>query len=524
MTNSPAVCSRAWLEGHTLALRAAIYTRVSSDDQARHGYSLPAQQAECERRARDLGADPARVYVDDGISGSTLDRPALRRLRDDVAVGMYDLVITFDPDRLSRDLRHLLALTDEIESRARLVFVSMEWERTPEGRLFLALRGAVAEFERAKIRDRMLRGKRQKVRQGGIAQPPTKLLGYRYCDGALAVEPSEAETVQRIFELCVQGLGAHRIAQRLADEGRRPLEAARWWPATVLRVLRNPVYAGRLRQFHQERSRRRGHDGSTSPREPLLVPVPAIVDADTFARAQECLRERRLHNPGRAAAVRDLLLPGLARCGVCGSAMYAVGGLKSASDPRAYTYYTCGRRTAQYWGRRPTQEEKCLNRPIPVRRADAAVWQAVLELLDEPDSEWEARLERAGPPTEARPAAERLRAEIADLRAARDRVLDLVLRGAIDQAEAERVLRDNTARLQHAQGALRRLEADDGRQRAHRARALEDVRALREAARSATTEEDRRAVLLRVLAAVVIQPDRSIQLVPCLGPQDLERF
>ena len=104
--------------------RAAIYARVSSEDQAKHGYSLPDQVAECERRARELEAEPAPPFIDDGISGSTLDRPALQRLRDEVEAGSFDLVITLDPDRLSRDLRHLLALTDEIESSAQLVLLS----------------------------------------------------------------------------------------------------------------------------------------------------------------------------------------------------------------------------------------------------------------------------------------------------------------------------------------------------------------------------------------------------------------
>ena len=501
-------------------LRAAIYTRVSSEDQAKHGYSLPSQVTECERKARELGAAPAPAFVDDGISGSTLDRPALRRLRDEVASGAFDLVVTLDPDRLSRDLRHLLALTDEIEAKAKLVFVAMEWERTPEGRLFLSLRGAVAEFERAKIRDRMMRGKRQKAAQGGIAQPPTKLLGYRYEGGSLTVVDDEAAAVRRIFELCVQGLGAHRIAEEMAAGGYTPLFTDRWWPQTVLRVLRNPVYMGTLRQFHQQRGRA-GRD-----RDPVLVPVPAIVDAETFARAQECVRERARRNPGRSAAVRDLLLSGLARCGVCGSAMYSVGGAKHMPDPRVYTYYTCGRRTAQYWGRSPTTEEKCPNRPMAVRPADAAVWQAVVDLLDEPDAAWEERLHRAGGggETEADGTKARLHTEIGALRAARDRVLDLVLRGTIGQDEADQALRDNTTRLQQAQSALKRLEADEGERRRQAAQSLADVRTLREAARAAASPEDRRAVLRQVLSAVVIHEDRRIELVPALAAEALPVF
>ncbi len=499
-----------------MALQAAVYARVSSEDQAKHGYSLPSQVAECQKKARELGAEPAPAFIDDGVSGGTLERPALRRLRDDVAAGAYDLVVTLDPDRLSRDLRHLLALTDEIEEKAQLVFVAMEWERTPEGRLFLSLRGAVAEFERAKIRDRMMRGKRQKATQGGIAQPPTKLLGYRYKDGTLFIVEEESTTIRRIFDLCLQGLGAHRIAQQMRDEGYRPLASERWWPNTVLRVLRNPVYTGSLRQFHQ----RRGH-AKHVPRDPVLVEVPAIIGTETFARAQECLKERTIRNPGRSAAVRDLLLSGLVRCGVCGSAMYSVGGIKNAPDPRIYCYYVCGRRTAQYWGRKPTPEEKCPNRPLQVRRADTAVWLAVVDLLDEPDAVWEERIHRAGGGNaeEVNGAQERLQAEIATLRAARDRVLNLVLRGSIRQDEADQTLRDNTARLQQAQTTLKRLDADEVERRQQAAQSMADVRNLREAGKAATTPEDRRAVLRQVLSAVLIHPDQRLELVPALAAE-----
>lgn len=327
----------------------------------------------------------------------------------------------------------------------------------------------------------------------------------------------EAAAVRRIFDLCLQGLGAHRIAEEMAAGGYTPLFTDRWWPQTVLRVLRNPVYMGTLRQFHQQRGRQ------TRDRDPVLVQVPAIIDAETFARAQECVKERTRQNPGRSAAVRDLLLAGLARCGVCGSAMYSVGGAKHMPDPRVYTYYTCGRRTAQYWGRSPTPEEKCMNRPMAVRQADAAVWQAVVDLLDEPDAAWEERLHRAGvgDGAEAEGTRARLQTEVATLRAARDRVLDLVMRGTIGQDEADETLRDNTTRLQRGQAALKRLEADEGERRRQAAQSLADVRTLRAAARAAAAPEDRRAVLRQVLSAVVIHEDRRVELVPALAAEAL---
>ncbi len=112
------------------------------------------------------------AFSDDGYSGGDLNRPALERLRQAVREGRADLVLVFDPDRLSRSLADLLVLADEFErAGVRLEFIAQEVDASPEGRLFFSIRGAVAEFEKAKIRERMVRGKREKARQGKVVTP-----------------------------------------------------------------------------------------------------------------------------------------------------------------------------------------------------------------------------------------------------------------------------------------------------------------------------------------------------------------
>lgn len=487
-------------------MRAAIYTRVSTEDQATKGYSLPAQAGECRRKALDQGATEIVEYTDDGTSGGTLDRPALRRLRGDISGRAIDIVVVLDPDRLSRSLTHLLLLADEFESfKVPLVFCTMDWQDTPEGRLFLSMRGAVAEFEKAKIRERMIRGKRQKVAQGGIAQAPIHLFGYTYRDGHLELDEAEAAAVRRIFELSANGMGTVQLARQMADETWAAPSGGRWWQGTVARILRNPAYKGELRQFHK---------GDRSGPE-ALVPIPSVVSPQLFAAVQASMDEHLARNPGRAAAVRDLLLAGLARCGVCGTSMCAVGGHNRGKPGGKWPYYACARRrNPQSFGDNP--DRRCTNGYHHTKRTDDAVWEAIVALLEEPAEKWRERVQGTSPSLAISPDRDRLEAELAALRSARDRVVALVLRGSLSTDEADGALRENSARSRQLQHALRSLDASEAERQRAAARSMEEVQSLRQLAEGALTPESRKAVAKRLLRSVLVYPDRRVELVPRL--------
>src|SRR5687768_12197958 len=125
----------------------AIYCRVSSEEQAEK-FGLAAQIREL--RARVPQGVAAAEFVDD-VSGATLDRPALTRLREAVRAKTVTRVLVHDPDRLARRLALQLLLLEEFEKAGACVeFVTMAREHTPEGRLLLNVRGVIAEFEREK--------------------------------------------------------------------------------------------------------------------------------------------------------------------------------------------------------------------------------------------------------------------------------------------------------------------------------------------------------------------------------------
>ncbi|NJM40352.1 MAG: recombinase family protein [Anaerolineae bacterium] len=143
--------------------RAVIYARVSTDEQAEHGYSLPSQTAACKRYAEQHGFTVVAEYEDD-YTGASLDRPKFALVREMIRLGKVDVLIVYCADRLTRNLAHSLILRDEFERAGVERHYAMRGraENTPENRMLENIEGVFAEYEREKIRERMTRasGKR----------------------------------------------------------------------------------------------------------------------------------------------------------------------------------------------------------------------------------------------------------------------------------------------------------------------------------------------------------------------------
>jgi site-specific DNA recombinase len=149
---------------------AAIYARVSTEDQGK-GFSIPTQIDACQQLATGEGytVPESHVLVDEGISGTTMDRAELRKLRDLVNTKAIGAVIVYDPDRLSGNLGHQLLMAEEFErAGVKLLIVSHPLEQGPEGWLFFQMRGALAEYERAKIQERTHRGRIGRAKAGQV--------------------------------------------------------------------------------------------------------------------------------------------------------------------------------------------------------------------------------------------------------------------------------------------------------------------------------------------------------------------
>ncbi len=438
-------------------MKAAVYVRVSTEDQARHGYSLQAQVEACRARAEALGAQEVLVFADEGVSGALLSRPGLDGLREAVRGRKVALVVIWDPDRLSRNLSHQLLLTEEIEqARVRLEFVNFEWRQTPEGQLFYALRGAIAQYEKEKIRERTGRGRLQKARQGKLPLA-FRPYGYDYDrrQALLVVNEAEARTVRAIFRWFVEeGLGPGAIARRLNGLGVPAKKGGPWHRAVVRQLLANPVYTGVFYANRWDasgcglnRQRPRGERVSARLRpesEWVPVRVPTLVEPDLWQRAQAQLGRARRLWAGRSRA--EYLLSGLLVCGRCG---YSMAGVQTTDWGKKRRKYTCRRSSAA-----GAPVARC-GRAVVAEPLEEAVWARVMDWVGNAARLREAAMDVAGGETDG---AELAAVEAAIERAEKGRMalLAVLEQGALSPEEAAVSLGRLKARLEEL---ARRREA-----------------------------------------------------------------
>ena len=204
--------------GSRTRTRCAIYTRKSSEEGLEQAFnSLDAQRETCEayvlsQKHEGWTALPA-MYDDGGISGGTMDRPALKRLLADIARGAVDTVVVYKVDRLTRSLADFAKIVEVFETNG-VTFVSVTQSfntTTSMGRLTLNMLLSFAQFEREvageRIRDKIAASKRKGMWMGGL--PP---LGYDVADRKLVINNGEAETVRHIFQRYA-ALGSVRALQ-----------------------------------------------------------------------------------------------------------------------------------------------------------------------------------------------------------------------------------------------------------------------------------------------------------------------
>jgi site-specific DNA recombinase len=315
---------------------AAIYARVSTEDQGK-GFSIPTQIEACQKLAEREGytVPEAYVLIDEGFSGTTMDRPHLRKLRDLVTARAIMAVVVYDSDRLSRNLGHQLLLAEEFErANVTLLIVSHPMEQEPEGWLFFQMRGALAEYERSKILERTRRGLIGRAKAGHPhgGQIP---LGNDYLPephgGRWEIDEDEASVVRRIFSLCLEGFPVRAIARMLTN-GRVPTRLDRhhksggskcqgvgiWSASSIHQVLTNPAYTGTA-HFNQHKRVSKTTKRLRPKDEWIAFQVPPIIDQATFHAVHEQLHLNHVH--ARRNQRREYLLSGRIRCAQCGRSM-----------------------------------------------------------------------------------------------------------------------------------------------------------------------------------------------------------
>jgi len=230
--------------------RAGIYIRVSTDEQAQ-GYGLDVQRERCRAAAVARGWMVVGEYADEGISG-TLDereRPGLSCMLAAAEAGEIDAVIVLALDRLARNARLILRLTDQLrEAGAEFVSVKEAIDTsTPAGRLFRTMLAGMAEFERDVIVERTVAGRDRRGRIDGERGGRVPFGYVRTAQGIEIVE-HEAEQVRHIFTARAQGATLREIAVAMNESGHPSPRGGRWHPSSVAQVLMNATaYSGARR-------------------------------------------------------------------------------------------------------------------------------------------------------------------------------------------------------------------------------------------------------------------------------------
>jgi len=314
----------------TSPTRCAIYTRVSTEDQASKEYSSLDAQREMaaayitSQRHEGWVAIEDR-YDDPGYSGATTKRPALQRLLADIEAGQVDCVVAYRYDRVSRSLLDFLQLLEFLKKH-QVGFVSIA-ERfdtsTPHGEMALNMVLSVAQCERRIIGQRT-RDKIHAARRRGRWTGGTPVLGYDTAPegGRLLVNEGEAEQVRAIFQLFVEVASLIPVSQELNRRGWTTKARKPWTRVTLRTMLTNPLYIGRQKL-----------GAETFPGE-----HDAVVPRKLFDQVQRLLANSRSTGSAGARNGHGFLLRGLIRCAACDAAMTPGW---SRSRARLYKYYRC---------------------------------------------------------------------------------------------------------------------------------------------------------------------------------------
>ena len=321
----------------TIKLRAAIYCRVSTDEQAREGFSIEAQKSNLIKKANESGYTIHDFYIDDGYSAKDMKRPALTRVIADVKQRKIDVVLFWRLDRFTRSSKDFHKI-DEIFSQygAGIKSATEPIDTTTAiGRFQLQLSVLLGQLERETtservhfvMEDRHLKG----LRNGAVAP-----FGYELVEGQLIINTVESEVVKRIYTLYQQGKSCQYIAKQFNREGiPRRKAGIKWQEFAVWYIIDNPVYCGKLRWNNRKLS------GAKTGKEIIVEGKhESIISEDEFDRVKK-IREHR-KTEGRKAT-SEFPYTGVIKCARCGYGM--IGGSRPVKNGVSRYYRCLGRFT-----------------------------------------------------------------------------------------------------------------------------------------------------------------------------------
>jgi len=389
--NGPRSSPNLGLDDSPAALRAALYMRVSTGRQAEHDLSIPDQRSQLKSWCRANGHHVVAEYIEAGASAGDDRRPAFQQMIERACDGehAFDIIVVHSYSRFFREaFEQEFYLRKLAKHGVRVVSITQPVgdETEPVHAMMRKVIALFDEYQSKENAKHVIRSMKENARQGfwNGATPP---LGYRLIEaekrGAkikkkLEVDPVEAETVRLIFKLYLLGdgnsgaLGVKEIVKWLNGRGHRTRRGKSFGVGQLHKLLTNTVYIGRWK-FNQTSSKTRRRKADE---EVVEIPVPAIIELDTFGQVQRQLHARSPKRQAPRVTTGPILLTGLAVCATCrGGMMLRTGTSKGG---RVYRYYTCSNCATK-------GKTACKGRSIPMDKLDGMVTDHLLERLFKPE-------------------------------------------------------------------------------------------------------------------------------------------
>lgn len=318
-------------------MNVAIYVRVSTEEQAQEGYSIRAQLNRLEAYAKSQDWTIVKKYIDEGQSAKDMNRTDLKKMLRDLEKGLFNCVLVYRLDRLTRSVLDLYKMLKIFENHnVKFKSATEVYDTTTAmGRLFITLVAALAQWERENLGERVRFGLNQKAKEGKWAINIAPF-GYDRDGDYLIVNESESTIVKKIFELYLTGkYGIGKIAKELNNKGLKTKSGSKWNFSSIHYVLTNPIYIGTMR-FNYRVNKERYFEVENA--------ATAIIDKKDFDTVQRMLRDRSNDHPRRATSPYIFTTPlRCARCGGKVSGHYSIS-KRNGKKYVSYNYYCLNRK------------------------------------------------------------------------------------------------------------------------------------------------------------------------------------
>lgn len=363
-------------------MKVVIYVRVSSQEQAKEGYSIGEQLERLKKYCEAMNWTIADSYLDPGYSGGDTERPGLKAMIRDIENGEIDKVVVYKLDRLSRSQKDTLFLIEDVFLKNNTDFVSMTENfdtSTPFGRAMIGILAVFAQLERDKINERTLMGKEARAKEGKWNGGNTVPIGYNYDSSKdkFIINEYEAMQVKELYELFLAGTPLRTIETIFLEKGYKHKKGV-WDPKAMRRVLKSKVYCGYIR--YRDNYYKAEHD--------------AIIDEETYKKSVKLLEQRaeQFKLTGVKPGAQTTYFGGLLHCKHCGGKYTKhLNSRYREGKPKVY-WYSCYSRAKK--SKKMIKDPNCKNKNWKMIELDNLLFNEIRKLAEDPEYFHQVRAEK----------------------------------------------------------------------------------------------------------------------------------